>query len=104
MSPHARLVAALEALATKRAMDPLAALPVVSTEEFLRLVAQDDDVDDHTPALAYHPPLPARAPDWIDRRLSASAALFAHPLTTRAARRLYAAGMRHHTRKATARV
>lgn len=80
MTPHARLVSVVEALATKRAMDPLRHLDVVSTAEFL--------------ALAYHPPLPARAPDWVDARMNASVALFDHPLTTRARRRLYAAGMR----------
>lgn len=39
MTPHARLVAAIEALATKRAMDPLKHLDVVSSAEFLALVA-----------------------------------------------------------------
>ena len=78
MTPHARLVAVVEALATKRAMDPLRHLDVVSSEEFLALVAAD------TP----------RVSDWIDDRMAASIAGFAHPLTTRAARHLYAAGMR----------
>lgn len=93
MTPHARLVSVVEALATKRAMDPLKHLDVVSSEEFLALVARDDE-DDHQPALAYHPPIPARVPDWIDDRMAASIAGFAHPLTTRAARRLYAARLR----------
>lgn len=79
MTPHARLVTAIDALITRRSMDPLAAIPVVSTEEFLALVAEEE---------------PARAPDWVDARLNASVALFDHPLNTRAARRLHAARLR----------
>lgn len=79
MTPHARMVTAIDALITRRSMDPLAAIPVVSTEEFLALVTEEE---------------PARAPDWIDARMNASVAWFAHPLTTRPARRLYAARLR----------
>ena len=89
-NPHRDLATAMHRLVERRTADPLADIPVVTTDELMELL----DEDDHQPALAYHPPLPVREPDWIDRAMAASARMFEHPLNTPARRRLASAAIR----------
>ncbi|WP_435109958.1 hypothetical protein [Nocardiopsis synnemataformans] len=92
MSAPERLAAAIHALIARREENPLAGVPVVSTEELLDLL----DEDDHRPRLAYHPPLPRCEPDDFDRLMQMSIRLFQDsPLDTPARRRLASAGLRH---------
>lgn len=39
MTPHQKLIAAIDALIDQRCTDPLAAIPVITTKEFLKLTA-----------------------------------------------------------------
>lgn len=89
-NPHRDLATAMHRLVERRTADPLADIPVVTTDELMELL----DEDDHQPALAYHPPLPVRDPDWIDQAMAASARMLEHPLNTPARRRLASAAIR----------
>lgn len=71
-NPRRDLAQAMHNLAQSRVDNPLAGIPVVSTNELLDLL--DDDEDEHQPRLAYHPPLAdlpdatnTRPPSLIDR-------------------------------------
>src|SRR5690625_7208683 len=73
-NPHRDLATAMHRLVERRTADPLADIPVVTTDELMELL----DEDDHQPALAYHPPLHVREPDWIDQALAASVRMHEH--------------------------
>lgn len=89
-NPHRVLATAMHRLVERRTDDPLADIPVVTTSELVALL----DEDEHEPALAYHPPLPVREPDWIDQAMAASVRMLEHPLNTPARRRLASAAFR----------
>src|SRR5690625_1766381 len=91
-NPHRDLATAMHRLVERRTADPLADIPVVTTDELMELL----DEDDHQPALAYHPPLPVREPDWIDQAMAASVRMLAHPLNTPARTRLASAALRRN--------
>src|SRR5690625_243910 len=91
-SHHRDLATAMHRLVERRTDDPLADIPVVTTDELMELL----DEDDHQPALAYHPPLPVREPDWIDQAMAASVRMLEHPLNTPARRRLASAALRRN--------
>lgn len=71
------LAAAMRQLVDRRTTNPLAGLPVVTTEEVLALTN-----------------LPARKPDWIDQAMARSVRFFESPLNTPAKRRLAGATLR----------
>lgn len=83
MTPHQKLIAAIDALIDQRRTDPLAAIPVVTTKEFFALI----DLPDATNT---------RSADLVD--------LHPHGIAeyTGARRRLVAAGLRHGYPKTTA--
>lgn len=92
-NPHRDLAQAMHNLLQARTETPLADLPVVTTSELVALLEEEDD---HQTALAYHPPLPVREPDWIDRAMSRSIRFFEAPLNTPARRRLAGATLRRN--------
>lgn len=51
MTPHQKLVAAVDALIDQRCTDPLAALPIVTTKEFLKLTELPDTTSTRPPGL-----------------------------------------------------